>query len=244
MVAGHDVVDLKKSCSFAPGRLATMLISTQDLPADAWRNGGRIPAAWPANSGVAPHPMAFGPTEFAFSGTGLDCHPICMVLNMDLDRGPASEGPPRFLFRSQVHLEAHRQFLGRHDGWCTGQQLTLPRVHLGGLFDPFHFANQFLARPLGSSQPVVLSFGGGHAGDFPGFRVSEVTRRHGLTHSGQPVKLPRQTNEIARPGFGKTQLFHGVLVDGRTTEFAVEMAPHDLGEPQRRTFLGVIQGLQ
>ena len=75
--ACHDVVDLQKTCLAAARGLATVLIPCQHLPAHTWGDCGRVAASVFTDSGVAAHPLGFGPAQFAFARIGLDGHASC-----------------------------------------------------------------------------------------------------------------------------------------------------------------------
>ena len=65
--AGVSVVHLEESSSPASGSLATVLVTGEDLPANARGNGGFVATTPGADGGIAFQAFGIGPAQLAFS---------------------------------------------------------------------------------------------------------------------------------------------------------------------------------
>jgi hypothetical protein len=94
----NDVMDFQETGSAAARGLATVLVAGQDFPSDARWNGFLASSSFLANCGITAHPFRFGWAEFALACRGLDGHATFFLMDMDLYRRCAGEGPPGALF--------------------------------------------------------------------------------------------------------------------------------------------------
>ncbi len=94
LLSGDLVVDFQKPGSTATRRLTAVLVTSQNLPPHPRRNGGCIAASGVADSSVTTHTLGLRGAQIAWPCMGLDGHPVPVVVDMDLDRGPVREGPP------------------------------------------------------------------------------------------------------------------------------------------------------
>jgi hypothetical protein len=90
------VVNFQKPRPPATRRLATVLISCQNLSSNPGRDCGPVTASVFADGGIATHPLGFGSAQLAFTSVGLDGHStsFCIFVDMDLDRRSTGEVPP------------------------------------------------------------------------------------------------------------------------------------------------------
>jgi len=103
----HDMMNFEKPRPPTTRRPTTVPVPRRHLPAHPRRDRRRVPTAQATDRGVAAHPFGIGTPQLSFSGIGLDGHPSCrrVLMNMDLHRWPPDEGPRGAFFPRRCCIE-------------------------------------------------------------------------------------------------------------------------------------------